>query len=137
MFAQFGRVPWTEKSASVCYVAHNMELGARGEDLAAEYLIAAGMRIEVRNWRNRFGEIDLIVDDAGVTAFVEVKTRTSNRFGPPAEAVTFAKQARIRRLAGYWLAERTGPWVEVRFDVVSVLIEPGTDPVVTHFPAVF
>ena len=114
-----------------------MELGARGEDLAAEYLVAAGMRIETRNWRSRYGEIDLIVRDGDTTAFVEVKTRTGTRFGLPAEAVTFAKQARIRRLAGLWLGEQSGPWVEVRFDVVSVLIERGKAPVVQHFPAVF
>ncbi|KAA0023221.1 YraN family protein [Antrihabitans cavernicola] len=118
-------------------MSHNIELGAHGETLAAQFLTDAGMRIECRNWRNRYGEIDLIVRDGNTTAFVEVKTRTGTRFGPPAEAVTFAKQARIRRLAMHWLVEQSGPWVEVRFDVVSVLIEPGTDPLIEHFPAVF
>lgn len=111
-------------------------LGERGEALAAEHLVAAGMQIVCRNWRCRYGEIDLIVRDGNTVAFVEVKTRTGLGYGLPTESVTPEKQARIRRLAAMWLAEQPG-WVEVRFDVVAVLLQRGFAPVVEHLPAVF
>lgn len=114
----------------------NKALGARGEDLAAEFLEACGLRIVCRNWRCRYGELDLIVRDGPVVAFVEVKTRSGTGFGSPAEAVTFTKQARIRRLAGLWLIEQPG-WVDVRFDVVSVLLGKGAEPVIEHLRAAF
>lgn len=118
-------------------MAHNLALGAHGEELAAQYLRAAGMEIVERNWRCRYGELDLIGRDAGVTAFVEVKTRSGLKFGIPAEAVTFTKQQRIRRLALLWLNEQQGPWRQIRFDVVSVLVQPESDPVIEHLKAVF
>ncbi|MFI6867139.1 YraN family protein [Nocardia sp. NPDC050406] len=118
-------------------MAHNLALGAHGEQLAADYLRAAGMEIVERNWRCRYGELDLIARDPTVTAFVEVKTRTGVGFGVPAEAVTFAKQRRIRRLALLWLAEQDGPWVSIRFDVVSVLVPRDGQPEITHLPGVF
>jgi putative endonuclease len=118
-------------------VAHNLALGAHGEELAAQFLRAAGMEIVERNWRCRYGELDLIAREAGVTAFVEVKTRSGLGFGIPAEAVTFTKQQRIRRLALLWLNEQQGPWRQIRFDVVSVLVERDREPVIEHLKAVF
>ncbi|MEW1735161.1 YraN family protein [Nocardia beijingensis] len=112
-------------------------LGAHGEELAADFLRAAGMEIVARNWRCRYGEIDLIVEDGDVTAFVEVKTRSGLGYGTPAESVTFAKRQRIRRLALLWLAEQDGPWRRIRFDVVSVLVARGRTPVIDHLEAVF
>ncbi|WP_067548196.1 YraN family protein [Nocardia crassostreae] len=118
-------------------MASNLALGAHGEELAAQYLREAGMEIIARNWRCRYGELDLIARDHGITCFIEVKTRRGLGFGPLAEAVTFDKQRRIRRLALLWLAEQDGPWLRVRFDVVSVLLRPGQDPVIEHLEAVF
>ncbi len=105
--------------------------------MAAEFLCAAGMEVLDRNWRCRYGELDLIVRDGHVTAFVEVKTRSGFRYGVPAESVTAGKRQRIRRLALQWLAEQGGPWRRIRFDVVSVLALPGRVPVIEHFEAVF
>ena len=116
---------------------NNLALGAHGEDLAAQFLTAAGMTIEARNWRCRYGELDIVARAGESIVFVEVKTRTGTGFGRPAEAVTATKQARIRRLAALWLAERAGPWVPVRFDVVEVVLAPGRAPVLDHLAGVF
>ncbi|MET8799778.1 YraN family protein [Nocardia sp. NPDC004568] len=118
-------------------MAHNTALGAQGEELAARYMQAAGMEIVCRNWRCRYGELDLVVRDAGVTAFVEVKTRSGLGYGTPAEAVTYDKQQRIRRLALLWLTEQDGPWQRIRFDVVSILLPRTAEPVIEHLRAVF
>jgi putative endonuclease len=78
-----------------------------------------------RNWRCHEGELDLVVRLGPTLVFCEVKTRTSRAYGEPFEAVTRAKQLRIRRLAGRWLRdrrERLGPRpADIRFDVISVL----------------
>jgi putative endonuclease len=77
-----------------------------------------------RNWRCRDGELDLIVASGAVLAFCEVKARTTGAFGVPVEAVTRAKQTRIRRLATRWLQEAAGRvprYGTIRFDVASVL----------------
>jgi putative endonuclease len=96
-------------------------LGSSGERRAARRYEAAGWAVVARNWRCRDGEIDLVVRRGDVLAFVEVKTRTTDRFGHPAEAVTAAKQQRIRRLASRFCAESGERAGVLRFDVVSVL----------------
>ncbi|HET9443755.1 MAG TPA: YraN family protein [Acidimicrobiales bacterium] len=97
-------------------------LGARGEQLVAEWYEARGYEVVARNWRCREGEIDLIVRAARTYVFCEVKTRTSVAFGTPAEAVTRDKQMRLRRLAAWWLTyESPRPARDIRFDVASVL----------------
>lgn len=118
-------------------MARNLTLGAMGEELAASALTAAGMRILDRNWRCRHGELDLIAVDGDTIVFVEVKTRSGLGFGSPAEAVTYAKQRRIRMLAQRWLADSDRHWPHVRFDVVAVLVDRRREPAVTHLPAVF
>jgi putative endonuclease len=78
-----------------------------------------------RNWRCRDGELDLVVRRGDTVVFCEVKARTGDRFGLPAEAVTWAKQARIRRLAARWLREHAAAGGRrprnLRFDVAAVL----------------
>jgi putative endonuclease len=78
--------------------------------------------VVARNWRCRDGELDLVARRGRTVVFCEVKARTSGAFGPPAEAVTGTKQARLRRLAARWLREQARPGAGlVRFDVASVL----------------
>ncbi len=85
-----------------------------------------------RNWRCRQGELDLVAAKDDITVFCEVKTRSSDAFGSPAEAVTGTKRMRLRRLAAAWLlSDRTGLQGSrrarvgtVRFDVASVMVEP-------------
>lgn len=113
-------------------MGRNQDVGTRGEDLAAEFLESAGMVVLARNWRCRYGELDLIVQDGAVLAFVEVKTRTGTHYGTPAEAVTPTKAERLRRLAGIWLSEQDTRWTRIRVDVVTVVLSRGYAPVVTH-----
>jgi len=103
---------------------YRQRLGARGEDRAADWYRAAGYEVIARNWRCPEGELDLVVSLPGELVFCEVKTRSSDRFGVPAEAVTAAKQRRLRALAARFLAEHpavAGAAVgSIRFDVVAV-----------------
>lgn len=99
---------------------HHQTLGRRGEGLAADWYRRRGYEILDRNWRCRNGELDLVVRRRGELVFCEVKTRTSHRFGHPVEAVTPAKQARIRGLALQWIAARPVHARRLRFDVAAV-----------------
>ena len=104
--------------------AYRQRLGARGEDRAADWYRAAGYDVVARNWRCAEGELDLVVGRPGELVFCEVKTRSSDRFGVPAEAVTIAKQRRLRMLAARFLADQPPDagtaGRNVRFDVVAV-----------------
>jgi putative endonuclease len=114
------------------------EIGALGEDLAVQHLVEKNLRILDRNWRCRYGELDVIAtDDAtGTVVFVEVKTRTSDRFGGVEHAVTPDKVRRVRRLAGAWLATRNERYAAVRIDVVGIRIGRGPTPELTHIVGV-
>lgn len=101
-------------------------LGVAGERLAAEHLERMGYAIVDRNYRTRWGELDLVAHARGVIVFVEVKTRrVSARAGTPFEAVAARKQAQVRRMAATWLARATGrPHAEdLRFDVIGVTVD--------------
>ena len=101
---------------------HNQRLGRHGETLAARWYENNGYRVVDRNWRCEIGEIDLVASGHGVVVFCEVKTRSSYRFGHPAEAVTTAKQVRIHRLGAAWLdAAGLKRHPRRRFDVASVV----------------
>ena len=80
-------------------------LGARGEEIAAAYLQAHGYTIQVRNYRCRYGEIDLVCTHGTVLVFCEVKLRRSDKYGTPEEGVTPRKLARLALAAHSYLAE--------------------------------
>lgn len=113
------------------------ELGRRGEELACDRLAAAGLRVVERNWRCRSGEIDVVAAGPDLLVFCEVKTRRGHGYGTPAEAVTFAKRARLRQLAAAYLAAVEHPPCTVRFDVITVTWPRGGTPVVDHLEAAF
>ena len=99
------------------------QLGDAGEDLAASALKRQGYKILERNYLTPLGEIDLIARQGKVLVIIEVKTRRGERFGAPQEAVSAAKQNRLRRLADYYLKQkRLGADVLVRFDVVGITV---------------
>ena len=113
-------------------------LGARGEQLAVEHLTAQGLVVLDRNWRCSEGELDIIATDGASVVVVEVKARSGIGYGRPEEAVTPRKLARMRRAAQRWLSANRVGWVQVRFDVVAVLIDPRTGGVqLEHLPGVF
>jgi putative endonuclease len=96
------------------------QLGRLGEDAAIQCLQAQGYRILARNYRCRFGEIDLIARDGAVLAFIEVKTRRSRAFGTAAGAVTLQKQRHIIKAAQIYLAHMKSAQEICRFDVVTI-----------------
>jgi len=98
-------------------------LGRRGEDAAARYLSERlGWTIVSRNWRCREGELDIVAYDGSRHVVCEVKTRTDVSFGTPIEAITQAKAARLRRLAGRWAAQYGIPAATVRIDVIGLVV---------------
>ncbi|MEO9327738.1 YraN family protein [Gordonia aurantiaca] len=98
-------------------------VGRLGEDAAAEYVGSLGWVVLERNWRNRYGELDLIAADGPVLVVVEVKTRAGRTYDDPVMAVTPEKLVRMRRLTRMWLAEQEPKWAQVRFDVISVRLD--------------
>jgi putative endonuclease len=98
-----------------------VELGREGEDRAAAHYRAAGYAVLDRNWRCAAGEIDLVCARGDTVVVCEVKARRRDLHGHPMEAVTPAKQRRLRRLAAMWLQSQRARWAVVRFDVVTVL----------------
>jgi putative endonuclease len=100
---------------------HNEALGSFGERLAAAHYRARGYAVLERNWRGPAGEIDLICARGTSLVVCEVKARTGVAHGHPLEAVTRAKQRRLRRLAGAYLRQQGRHWSEIRFDVAGVL----------------
>ncbi|WP_191564517.1 YraN family protein [Janibacter melonis] len=108
------------------------QVGAEGERVAERYLVARGMEVVDRNWRCPTGEVDLVLRDGDELVVGEVKTRRSTRFGQPVEAITRAKLARLRRLAGCWLEAHEVPTRRVRLDVVALLRHPDGTYAVTH-----
>lgn len=95
--------------------------GVKGEDIAAQYLTKHDYKIIERNYKCHFGEIDIIAVNEGFAVFVEVKSRSSDKFGLPREAVSPYKQQRIVGAAKYWLFKTKNTGVPVRFDVVEIL----------------
>ena len=108
-------------------------LGRAGEELAATVLTAAGLTVVARNWRCRYGELDLIAQETAPDlsrggervpwlVIVEVRTRRGVAFGSAAESVNSAKQAKLRTVAQAYVQEIgwTGPW---RIDVVAIQLD--------------
>jgi len=113
------------------------DLGATGERLARTFLRRRGLEVIEANHRSRLGEIDLICRDRDTVVFVEVKTRTSGRFGSPAQAVNFRKQARLRRLAEEYLIANRLEAAPARFDVLSIVLDPASSPEFEYIAGAF
>jgi putative endonuclease len=102
------------------------QLGRLGEQLATEHLIRRGFQIVERNYRTRWGELDIVAYDGRTLAFCEVKTRRLTTPGrDPLESVHSVKRSKVRKMAGRWLIERTDrPYADnVRFDAIGVTLD--------------
>ena len=97
------------------------QLGSEKEEKAARFLAGQGLKILELNFRNRFGEIDIIAKDGQYTVFVEVKYRKTAASGHPEEAVNFYKARKISRVADHYRIYRKLPDDTMfRFDVVAI-----------------
>jgi putative endonuclease len=116
-------------------------LGRLGEQLAAEHLVRRGFRIIERNYRTRWGELDIVAFDGTTLAFCEVKTRRlAPATGTPFDALRYTKRSRVRKMACSWLVERTErPRAEVlRFDAIGVTFDPSGELVgIEHLEGAF
>lgn len=102
------------------------QLGHRGEQLAADHLCRQGYEIVERNYRTRWGELDIVACNGVALVFCEVKTRRApHRRGQPLEAVHGPKRVQLRKMAGQWLIERRQrPYAdELRFDAIGVTFD--------------
>ncbi|GAB3906841.1 YraN family protein [Kibdelosporangium lantanae] len=118
---------------------HNQALGRRGEQLAADYLrVRVGLNVMARNWRCPEGEVDILATDGHRLVACEVKTRSSTRYGTPAEALDDTQARRVRTAALRWATLRrlrhTGP---VRGDIVAILWPPKSHPRIRYYPNAF
>lgn len=115
--------------------AHN-DLGKQGEAIAVSYLQEIGYIILEKNWRFRKAEIDIIAQHNNTLIFVEVKTRETNYFGEPYEAVTTKKEALFNDAAEAYLEEKNLE-NEVRFDIVSIIVSGKSKPSINHIIEAF
>ena len=97
--------------------------GELGERIAERWLRQRGWRVMQRRFRSGHRDIDLVVEQGGVVAFVEVKARRGARFGDPVEAVNWRKQKELGRSARVWIARHGRALEAYRFDVVGVLLD--------------
>lgn len=103
---------------------NNLPLGRYGEDLASKHLKSKGYKIIDRNFRCRVGEVDIVVQDDQTLIFVEVKTRFSDKYGPPEEAITPWKLKSIIRTAQFYKMLHPDLPESLRIDAVLVELSP-------------
>jgi putative endonuclease len=119
-------IDWLRHRARLRREGPNRAWGARGEDLAHRFLQKCGYRVVARNWRaeDGSGELDVVAWDAETLVIVEVKTRATAEFGLPEDAVDTLKRNHLYRTAARYAREADVPFDRVRFDIVSILLEP-------------
>ena len=101
--------------------AGHLRTGRRGERIACRHLLRNGFDILARRWRGRTGEIDLVAFEDELLVFIEVKTRSTNRYGEPWEFVDWRKRQLLRRTAEEFIAANDLGAYAYRFDIVSVV----------------
>lgn len=117
-------------------MAIQQDIGNKGEELAQAYLKEKGYQILAVNWRCSKAEIDIIAKDGEDLVFVEVKTRSSTYYGPPAAFVTPKKEVFMAYAASVYMEEMEYDG-EIRFDVIGILLQKGKAPEIDHFEDAF
>ncbi|HEY4693260.1 MAG TPA: YraN family protein [Bellilinea sp.] len=107
---------------------YRQRIGAWGERLAEKYLLDRGFELIERNYRTRYGEVDLVMRQADQLVFVEVKTRSNDTFGFPEDSVTPLKQEHLLLAAEQYLDDHPELPENWRVDVVAILGKPGATP---------
>jgi putative endonuclease len=102
----------------------NINIGNRGEAIAKDYLIQQGFTIIAVNWRYKHWEIDIICSKENKLFFIEVKTRSSNAFGHPEQAVTTKKLNAIKKGAEQYLLQNPN-WQLIQFNVIAIILKKG------------
>ena len=111
-------------------------LGAQGEAIASAHLESEGLAIASRNYRTRYGEIDLVARDGDTIVFVEVKTRRTSAYGSPEESITARKREHLARTAALYLQEHGlehQPW---RIDLVAITLQANGPARINHVRSV-
>lgn len=106
--------------------SQSSNIGNIGEDAAVGYLLSHHFTIVTRNFKARYGEIDIIARENETLVFVEVKTRSNNAFGTPEESVTPKKLQEVVKTAQYYLHIHPRETASVRIDVIAVVLDPLT-----------
>ena len=107
----------------------NKKTGKIGEDIAIDFLKKKGYKIIERNYRCVFGEVDIVARDRNDIVFVEVKSRRSEYFGDPTDAVDFNKQKKISKIALNYMNEKRLDNHDARFDVIAIKLSPNGNTV--------
>lgn len=120
------------ENGGIIKLTSNIKLGKLGEKLAENYLRDNGYKIIEKNFRSKFGEIDLIVFKDNILSFVEVKTRKSMKYGLPVEAVNYIKQKHIYLTSEYYVLKNNVKNKEITLDVIEVYFNNEKDYKINH-----
>ena len=117
-------------------MSKHSKIGIKGEEIASNFLLNKGYNILFRNWRYGNKEVDIIAAKNDIIVFVEVKTRSGDRYQFPEEAVNKKKQTLLKAAAdGY--TDQSNAKCNIRFDIVSVLLENDFVKEIVHFEEAF
>ena len=118
--------------------SYNKDIGSFGEAWARDYLISKGYKILNMNFRNKFGEIDIICKKNNLLIFCEIKSRYSNSFGSPIESITCYKQKQIIKLSELYLISKKYYNFNVRYDIIEVIFNTITSShIINHVQDAF
>ena len=116
---------------------HRKRLGDRGEKIAERFLKKSGFKILEKNYKNRYGEIDIVAQDDDNLVFVEVKTKACENFSEPESWVNFRKQNQLIKMAKFYLIERDIINKECRFDVIGITLGEDKREDIVHIKNAF
>lgn len=124
---------------SSCFGKERQELGKEGEDIALKFLKDKGYRLIARNYAvQRYGEIDLIMQDGNYLVFVEVRTKRNTIYGTPLETINYEKRRQIVKMARlYMIRKKVDSNVFCRFDVVGIVLPKGGEPQIEYYKDAF